>query len=75
MIQDGKDSPLLPSPHSIINHACVNYRGKHAVILLLLHVITARRFEPCLSNHMGWRAMSYGYHLLVFDKDKQADSR
>jgi len=26
---------------------CVNYRGKHAVILLLLLVITVRRFERC----------------------------
>jgi len=32
---------------------CVNYRGKHAVILLLLLVITVRRFEPCERNHMG----------------------
>ena len=31
---------------------CVNYRGRHAVILLLSFVITVR-FEPCERNHMG----------------------
>jgi hypothetical protein len=39
---------------------CVNYRGKHAVILLLLLVITVRRIKPCEPNHMGAHLHSTG---------------
>jgi hypothetical protein len=49
----GKNCLLPRYPRSVLNHMCVNYRDKQTVTLLLLHVITVRRFERCERNHMG----------------------